>query len=97
MSQNSDKSTDTASSTPKAENNDSISEIVPQTSPASSSGKRSPVQKKPKVASLSQKICICKHCGEKFIGHVNLGGHVSKKHPGLSERYLQKMVTRNAN
>jgi hypothetical protein len=39
----------------------------------------------------------CKHCGMRFSGPVNLGGHISKKHPRMSEAYNKKMETRKAN
>jgi hypothetical protein len=36
----------------------------------------------------------CEHCGEFFEKPQALGGHISKKHPGASKIYHQKMVTR---
>ena len=39
----------------------------------------------------------CRYCDERFIGAVNLGGHISKRHPGKSEAYNKKMETRRAN
>ena len=50
-----------------------------------------------KTNKASAMICYSKHCGERFVGHVNLGGHISKKHPGLSETYTLKLATRKKN
>ena len=36
----------------------------------------------------------CKHCGKVFEKSASFGGHLSKAHPGLSERYSHKMEVR---
>ena len=39
----------------------------------------------------------CKICGIDFEKSVQLGGHLSKSHPGKSESYNKKMEVRKAN
>lgn len=51
----------------------------------------------PAVPEDQQDQLECKHCGEFFIGRQNLGGHISKKHPGMSPAYLKKIATRQKN
>jgi len=36
----------------------------------------------------------CKMCSEKFKTAQSLGGHISRKHPKSSDKYLQKMQRR---
>ena len=72
----------------------------------SGSGDGSPISKVVPVASTSsktnseklvQKAIACPHCGQVFLGGVNLGGHISKAHKGMSATYNKKMQTRELN
>jgi phage FluMu protein Com len=36
----------------------------------------------------------CEYCDKVFAKAQALGGHISKKHPGKSKVYKQKMITR---
>lgn len=40
---------------------------------------------------------MCKYCGEQFSKTQSVGGHVSKKHPGMSVSYRKKQDTRAEN
>lgn len=43
---------------------------------------------------VSQPQVQCPHCDRTFTGTVNLGGHISKKHPGMSDKYKAKTTRR---
>lgn len=38
-----------------------------------------------------QKLYVCKFCAKKFTSGCALGGHISKKHKGLSRSYMKKV------
>ena len=37
----------------------------------------------------------CKHCGDRFKTIRSLGGHVSKKHPGRTNRFAKSQIRRD--
>lgn len=45
----------------------------------------------------TQEKSICKHCGAEFKDARSKAGHISKKHPGLSESYNRKVQIAKAN
>lgn len=42
------------------------------------------------------KIFACEHCSKSFLRSQQLGGHQSKAHPGQSQKYNEKLQTRNS-
>ena len=74
-----------------------ISKVVPVTSPLASPVTSTSTSAVTEFSQSGKKILICPHCNEKFSGGVNLGGHISKKHKGMSASYNRKMQTRESN
>ena len=40
-------------------------------------------------------VLKCHHCDATFEKTVQLGGHISKAHPGVSKQYAEKMKIRD--
>jgi phage FluMu protein Com len=55
-------------------------------------GKKS--KKISKVAHVPATELTCEYCNKVFTKAQAMGGHISKKHPGVSKIYKKKMVTR---
>ncbi len=43
-----------------------------------------------------REVFKCDICDREFASSTALGGHTSKSHPGLSERYSSKLVIRRS-
>ena len=42
-------------------------------------------------------LVSCSYCGRRFAKTQSLGGHISKKHPGMSINYAAKQQKRDEN
>lgn len=47
-----------------------------------------------KIPEKSDSPFVCLECEQRFPSGQSLGGHMSKKHPGMSDRYFTKRQTR---
>ena len=57
--------------------------------------KKATTCKQKKIAKPQESARVkCKFCSRTFASHTAIGGHISKKHPGMSKEYARKIVTR---